>query len=218
MDAQQMHVYNFKNGDLTADVVKAADILAQWTSLMWSQGNKPNWVGEFGTPGDTYYPELFHNSIWAALCSGAAMTPAEWNSGGDWGEMTPAMLADIARLGQFVSGMPLAQWNPAPLQISSSNPQVRGWGVAGKPGGLFWVQDYSLEGKSIDVVRASQTVRMGVQVQIQGLSGGTYTITPYDTWQGTFLAATTVTCADNQPCTVALPDFIADIAFKIESK
>jgi len=72
-----MHVYNFKNGSLTADTVKAADILAQWTSLMWNQADKPNWVGEFGTPGDTYYPELFHNSIWAALGSGAAMTPAE---------------------------------------------------------------------------------------------------------------------------------------------
>jgi Domain of unknown function (DUF5060) len=218
MDAPQMHVYNFKNGSQPADAVKAADVLAQWTSLMWSQGDKPNWVGEFGTPGDTYYPELFHNSIWAALGSGAAMTPAKWNSGGDWGEMTPAMLADIARLGQFVSGMPLAQWDPAPLHISSSDPQVRGWGVAGKAGGLLWVQDFSLEGQSIDVVRASQTVRKGVKMEIQGLAGGNYTITPYDTWQGTFLSAITVTCADGQPCTVALPDFKADMAFKIEGK
>jgi hypothetical protein len=130
----------------------------------------------------------------------------------------PYISADTARLGQFVSGLPLAQWNPAPLQISSSDPQVRGWGVAGKAGGLFWVQDFSLEGQSIDVVRASQTVRKGVQLQIQCLAGGNYTITPYDTWQGTFLAATSVTCADVQPCTVALPDFKADMAFKIERK
>ena len=218
MDAPQMHVYNFKNGSLPADVVKAGDILAKWTSLMWSQADKPNWVGEFGMPGDTYYPELFHNSIWAALGSGAAMTPAEWNSGGGWGEMTPAMLADIGRLGQFVSGLPLAKWNPSPLQVSSSDPQVRGWGVAGKDGGLVWVQDFSLKGKSIDVVRASQAIRTGVQVQLKGLAGGTYAITPYDTWQGTYLNESTVNCTDGQPCTVALPDFKADLAFKIEQK
>ena len=134
MDAPQVHIYDFKNGDLPADAVKAADILAHWTGLMWAQADKPNWVGEFGMPGDSYYPELFHNSIWAALGAGAAMTPAEWNSGGAWGEMTPPMLADLGRLSQFVSGLPLAKLDPAPIQLSFSDPQVRGWGVAGKDG------------------------------------------------------------------------------------
>jgi len=218
MDAPQVHVYDFSNGDLQADAVKAADILAHWTGLMWQAGDKPNWVGEFGTPGDTYYPELFHNSIWAALGSGAAMTPAEWNSGGAWGEMTDAMLADIKRLSQFVSDLPLAQWNPSPIQINSSDPAVRGWGVAGNDGGLFWVQDYSLEGKSITEVRSDMTVRKGVQVAVEGLAGGTYTIAPYDTWQGTYLEAFEVTCTAGRACTIPLPDFKSDMAFKIERK
>jgi hypothetical protein len=216
MDAPQVHVYDFKNGDLAADAVKAADILAHWTGLMWAQADKPNWVGEFGMPGDSYYPELFHNSIWAALGSGAAMTPAEWNSGGAWGEMTPAMLADIDRLSQFVSGLALAKLDPAPIQLRFSDPQVRGWGMAGKDGGLLWVQDYSLEGKSIDEVRSSQTARKAVQVEIQGLATGIFTVTPYDTWQGTFLTAINIDCTDGQPCRIALPDFKADMAFKIE--
>ena len=218
MDAPQVHVYTFKNGDLAGDAVKAADILAHWTGLMWAREDKPNWVGEFGMPGDTYYPELFHNSIWAALGSGAAMTPAEWNSGGAWGEMTPAMLADINRLSQFVSGLPLAKLDPAPIQLGFSDRQVRGWGVAGKDGGLLWVQDYSLEGKSIDEVRSSQTVRTGVQVEILGLATGTFTVTPYDTWQGTFLTPISMDCTGGQPCMIALPDFKADMAFKIERK
>ena len=220
MDAPQMHVYNFTNGPMNTDAVYAAEHMAQLTSQLWDTGDKPNWVGEFGDQKTTYstFPELFHNSIWAALASGAAMEPAAWNFKNNYADLMPYISADTARLGQFVSGLPLAQWNPAPLQISSSDPQVRGWGVAGKAGGLFWVQDFSLEGQSIDVVRASQTVRKGVQLQIQGLAGGNYTITPYDTWQGTFLAATSVTCADVQPCTVALPDFKADMAFKIERK
>jgi hypothetical protein len=218
MDAPQVHIYDFKNGSLQGDSVRAAEILAHWTGLMWSYQDKPNWVGEFGMPGDAYYPELFHNSIWAALGAGAAMTPAEWNSGGTWGEMTPALLADMRRLAQFVSGMPLAKWNPSPLQVSSRDPQVRGWGVAGKDGGLFWVQDFSLEGKTIDEIRQQQTVRKGVQVVLKGLAGGTYTITPYDTWQGTFLTALNAPCSDGQACTIDLPDFKADMAFKIERK
>jgi len=214
MDAPQVHIYD----PLNNNPVGAASVLALWSSTMWNEVARPNWVGEFGTPGDTYYPELFHNSIWAALGAGAAMTPAEWNSGGSWGEMTSAMLTDMSRLAKFVSDIPLAKLNPSPLQIVSRDPQVRGWGVAGKDGGLFWVQDFSLEGKSIEEVRSGQTVRKGVQVDLQGLTGGTYTFMPYDTWQGTYLAAISVNCADGQPCTIALPDFKADMAFKIERK
>jgi hypothetical protein len=217
-DAPQVHLYDFKNDSLEGDPVRAAAVLAQWTVRMWDLENKPNWVGEFGMPGDAYYPELFHNSIWAALGAGAAMTPAEWNSGGAWGEMTPAMLADIGRLAQFVSGMPLALWNPSPLEIDGLDLPLRGWGVAGKDGGLFWVQDFSLEGTPIESLRALQAVSKDVTIQITGVSGGAYTITPYDTWQGTYLSALDFTCTEGQPCTLALPDFTADMAFKIERK
>jgi hypothetical protein len=55
-------------------------------------------------------------------------------------------------------------------------------------------------------------------VDLHGLADGTYTLTPYDTWQGTYLAVFEVTCAEGQPCTVTLPDFKADMAFKIERK
>ena len=218
MDVSQVHVYTFNTFLQPANAVKAADIMADWTALMWKQADKPNWIGEFGMPDDSYYPELFHNSIWAALGSGAAMTPAEWNDSQGWGEMTQAMLADIGRLSQFVSGLPLAKWNPVPLKINSLDPQVRGWGVAGKDGGLFWVQDFSLEGKTIEEVRIGLKLRGGVRLQLQGLATGTFTVTPYDTWQGIFLAPTTIHCIKGKNCLVALPDFKADMAFKIERK
>ena len=215
MDAPQVHLYDFTNGPLEIDSVKAGEILARWTALMWDQAEKPNWVGEFGVPTDMYYPELFHNSIWAALASGAAMTPAEWNSGSSFGEMTLEMYADQGRLTQFVADIPLAKLKPSILQLISDDPQVRGWGVAGNDGGLFWVQDFSMEGKSIEEVRADKTVRKGVQVEVQGLAGGTFTVTPYDTWLGTYLAAIPVTCTDGQSCKIVLPDFKLDMAFKI---
>ena len=214
MDAPQVHIYD----PLKNNLIGAASVMAQWTSTMWNEVARPNWVGEFGVQINSYsdYPELFHNSIWAATASGAAMEPAQWNFSSS--SLMPQISADNGRLAQFMAGMPLAQWNPTPLQISSRDPQVRGWGVAGRAGGLFWVQDFSLEGKTIEEVRKGQIVRKGVLVDLLGMAGGTYTIRPYDTWQGTYLDTFSVTCADGQPCTIALPDFKADMAFKIESK
>jgi hypothetical protein len=208
MDAPQVHLYDFD------DPVGAAEVLADWTMLMWNRAEKPNWVGEFGVTGNDRYPELYHNSIWAALGAGAAMTPAEWNSGGSWFRMTPEMRADLAHLGNFVADLPLAQLNPEALTVASSDPEVRGWGVAGAAGGLFWLQDFALDGRPIADVRADQTIRQGVNVQLGGLTDGRYTITPYNTWQGTWLAGFEVECT-NSTCTIPLPDFQADMAFKI---
>jgi hypothetical protein len=146
------------------------------------------------------------------------MTPAEWNSGGSWGRMTPQMNADLGRLAAFVSDLPLAQWNPSRLQIESSDPQVRGWGVAGEAGGLIWVQDFSLQGHPIEEIRANEVHKRDVQLEVMGLAAGSYTITPYDTWLGNYRDPFEVTCTDGQPCTLALPMFLADMAFRIERK
>jgi len=96
---------------------------------MLQSADSPNWVGEFGVPGNASYPELFHNSIWAALGAGASMTPAEWNSGGAWGRMTPEMYADLGRFASFVEDIPLAKWNPFALRVTTNDGQVRGGGL-----------------------------------------------------------------------------------------
>jgi hypothetical protein len=80
MDVPQVHLYEFDDG-----AVAAAAVIADWTADMWNAAEKPNWIGEFGVTDAAQYPELFHNAIWAALGAGAAMTPAEWNSGGSPG-------------------------------------------------------------------------------------------------------------------------------------
>jgi hypothetical protein len=50
------------------------------------------------------------------------------------------------------------------------------------------------------------------------LAGGTYTIRPYDTWQGKYLDAFEVSCSEGTACAVALPDFKADMAFRVQQK
>jgi hypothetical protein len=132
--------------------------------------------------------------------------------------MSEEMLADMARLGQFVADIPLAALNPAPLTITSSDAEVRGWGLAGPAGGLLWVQDFALQGQPIEVVRANETVRQGVELSIEGLAAGDYTIRPYDTWVGEYLETFTVTCVENELCLIPLPDFRADMAFALNGQ
>jgi hypothetical protein len=216
MDAPQVHLYNFKNESLPVDVAHSAQVLADWTKRMWNIADKPNWVGEFGVPGDVYYPELYHNSIWAALASGAAMTPAEWSGGGTWGIQTPAMNADIGRMRVFLNGIPLVKWNPTPVDILSTDSEVRAWGLAGKQGGLIWAQDFSLEGRTIDIIRAGMPNRTNVQLDVTGLPDGTYFVTPFDTWKGVWLESSTVVCTGGQSCRIGLPKFQADIVIKLE--
>jgi hypothetical protein len=216
MDAPQVHIYDFDNDAGEIDAVAAADVLAYWTSLMRDRAEKPNWVGEFGVAGNSYYPELFHNSIWAALATGAAMTPAEWNSGGSWMRMSDEMLADMSRLGEFVADMPLAALNPSALQIESSDAEVRGWGMVGEDGGFIWLQDYALRGRHMDVIRADETVRQDVEIIVEGLAAGMHKIQSYDTWQGSYLDEFSIECTGDQACMFTVPDFHADIALKIE--
>ena len=213
MDVPQVHLYAFDD-----DAVGAASFVAEWTSRMWERSEKPNWIGEFGVPGNTYYPELFHNSIWAALASGAALTPAEWNSGGSFGRMTSEMNADISRFAEFVSDLPLAKWNPSKLTITTSDADIRAWGIVGEEGGLFWVQDFSLEGRPIEDVRSIMPLRTEVEISVQGMVSGSYTIQPYDTWQGVYLNKFDVECDGGRACIIPLPDFTSDMAFKILRK
>lgn len=208
MDAPQVHIYDLE------DVTDAAQVIARWTQTMDAY-DKPNWVGEYGVMGDSSYPEMFHNANWAALGAGAALTPAEWNDRGGWSMMTPEMNADMQRFSQFVAQIPFARLDPEPLQIKSLDSSVRAWGVAGESGGMLWVQDASLAGKTALEIRADTAIRNGVQLEISGLTHGTYTITPYDTWQGFWLDTFAVECGEGT-CTIALPEFMHDMAFKLE--
>jgi hypothetical protein len=217
MDLPQVHLYDFSFEGLKVDAVHSAQVLAEWTQMMWAAEAKPNWTGEFGVPGDAYYPELFHNAIWAALAAGSAATPAEWNSGA-WGGMTPAMLADTSRLAKFLAEIPLVKWNPSALSIESASPDIRGWGVAGEQGGLFWIQDYAMEGEPIETVRAYNDTRRGVTAELSGLAAGTYILTPFDTGSGEFLAPLEITCAGGGSCAVPLPEFKFDMAFRLVRK
>jgi hypothetical protein len=129
--------------------------------------------------------------------------------------MTGPMKDDIRHLGQFVEGLPLAAWNPTPIQLAFNEETMRGWGVSSVLGGLFWVQDFSQQGQGIAALRAADLTHPNTTVEIIGLPPSDYNIYPYDTHAGQFLDPISLTCEEGESCNLALPEFTADMAFKI---
>jgi hypothetical protein len=209
MDVPQMHVYEF-----VQDPIEAAERMATWTRTMWDREEKPNWIGEYGEEGDQFYPELFHHSNWASLGAGAAMTPIEWNDRYAYGRFTPEMGEDMARLAAFVDQVPLVTLNPVSIDVSSSDRAVRGWAVAGEEGGLIWVQDFSLQGATMEEIRAGQSIRSGVEIAAGGLTGS-WLVIPYDTWTGSWMDPIEVECSGDLPCPIPLPVFQSDLALRL---
>lgn len=211
MDVPQVHIYHIFGENPIADTVH----FVEWTRLMWDREVKPNWAGEYGKESQVTYPEFMHNANWASLAAGAALTPTEWNDQSAFGTFDEPMQEDMRRFSDFIEDVPLVVYDPEPIDIASSDPEVRGWGLAGERGGLVWVQDFALETASMEEIRADETVRSNVTITIDALSTGTWTVTPYDTWTGAWLEPVVVECPGG-PCDVVLPAFHSDLALHLE--
>lgn len=206
MDVAQMHSYDSKN-----DAVGTGPLIAGWTQKMWQAEAKPNFIGEFGTSNEQLHPELLHNGIWAGLVGGAAITPMEWNDSGTWGRMDDEMLDHMAHLATFVADLPLARLKPTPLDVKVIGKGVDAWGLLSEDGGVgfFWVQD-------VEQVSTSASQQVGVRVVVEGLAAGGYSVRPYDTWQGVYLAETRGDVDESGQLTIGLPPFSGDIAVRID--
>lgn len=209
MDMPQVHLYHELR-----DPIEFGAQVADWTILMWEREAKPNWIGEYGLEGQQHYPELMHHANWAALASGAALTPTEWNDGGAFGRFDDEMAADMARLAAFIESVPLATYNPEQVAVAPSEPGLRGWGVAGDGGGVIWVQDFTTEGGTMEEIRANTMTWSGASLEVVGLAAGRWTIRAYDTWEGRWFEPTNVECSEK--CSIPLPDFNSDLAIALE--
>jgi len=211
MDAPQVHLYHLFGENPIADGAH----FAEWTSLMWEREEKPNWIGEYGNRVQRLYPEFMHNANWTSLATGAAMTPTEWNDGNAFGTFDDEMRADMRRFSDFVEEVPLAAYDPEAVSVTFNDPEVRGWGVVGETGGLIWVQDFALDDGTIEEIRADESVRTDVVAVVGDLAAGSWKVTPYDTWQGTWLPTLEVDCPGGA-CELSLPDFHSDLAIHLE--
>ena len=211
MDVPQVHIYHVFGENPIADTLH----FVEWTQLMWDRERKPNWAGEYGNEVQVSYPEFMHNANWASLVAGAALTPTEWNDQRAFGTFDDAMQQDMRRFADFVEQVPLVVYDPERVEIASSDPDVRGWGLAGDRGGVVWVQDFSLDGVGMEEIRADQTVRSDVTVTVDALAAGTWTASPFNTWSGEWLGEIVFECAGG-PCQITLPEFHSDLALHLE--
>ncbi|GAB4127548.1 MAG: hypothetical protein OHK0050_40860 [Roseiflexaceae bacterium] len=198
-DIPQVHLYAAQN-----DPMAMGDSIAEWTGRLWQGYAKPNVVGEFGTTKRSLDLRMLHNGIWSGLVHGAAITPLRWSDRGAWGRMGDRQMEQMSHFSQFVEGIPFARLNLAPTAASSSDAAVQAQALQSDRFALVWVQDRQPTGQ-----------RSGVTVQLQGLQPGSYTITPYDTWQGQALAPITASVGAGQ-LAISVPTFTDDIALRIE--
>lgn len=225
MSVAQVHIYqDLLNSELTPNITNTANVIADYTQRMWNNNDKPNWIGEFGVLNnapnlnENYYPEVFHHALWAALSNGSALTPAEWNDFFDWEVMTTEMKNHSRYLSLFVNNMPMARWDPLPIQVTDNSTTTQSWGILGNEGGLIWTQDKLVEGLNINDVRINRTIRSNVSIQLPTINEGIYKVTPFNTWQGQFIDSFNIDCnlTNDEGCQINLPDFISDIALRLD--
>lgn len=225
MDVPQVHIYqDLLNSVFIPNITNTADVIASYTQSMWNNNDKPNWIGEFGVLNnpldinENYYPEVFHHALWSALSNGAALTPAEWNDFFDWEVMTTEMKNHSRYFSLFIENIPMAQWNPSPIEIIDDSITTKSWGILGNSGGIIWTQDKLLAGLNINDTRTLKTTRSNLAIYLPAISEGIYKVTPFNTWQGEFIESFDIDCniADDRGCRIDLPDFISDIVFRLD--
>lgn len=194
MDSPQIHVY-----EATGDPIHIASRIAHWVSSLRGSQSKPAMIGEFGTSNQALQPEHIHNGAWAGLASGGAVSPLDWNDGGAWGDMTPAMFDTMAVLSAFAADLPLGA---SPLEPAA--PDVAGcnaWGMQEDDFAFGWI--LSPSGGTVT----------GETLTLSGLNDGDYTVAWWNTWTGDVQTAQ-ATCSGGS-LVVPVPDFSKDIAFKV---
>ena len=195
-DLPQAHVYQ--------DGVGVSNTIASRTRTMWNNYVKPNFIGEFGAVwGTAQTTKHFHDGIWAGFAAGGAITPLDWNDGGDWEDLTPEMYDHGGYLVDFASGVPFDQLGLGPATLSIGS-EFKAWGMKGSNLGYLWVQDTS-----------PGEVNAGVSLTITGLAAGQWAFDWYDTWSGSYLPDRVVETTTGGPITTTVPSFTNDLACRI---
>jgi hypothetical protein len=161
----------------------------------------PRLITEFGYverpsgqwPASVYgkkYPTVYHYAVWAALSSGHAGTPFDWNDGKEFGEMIwrdrPGSFSrdvypinnygEIANAAAFLAGEQLDEFTPIDEPIGTGSESLTCWAIGTKAGRVLgWAF----------VNRPDADVRGLPKLVITGLpEGAAYRVEWWDTWTG----------------------------------
>lgn len=220
LDIADLHWYLRPSwGELSHDAAGA--VLDRATLLRRHAADRPAVLGEFGLADDRWGlspwmrrdPEgiHFHNALWASAFSGLSGTASFW-----WWETIDQLdyYHHFRPLTEFLRGLPWA--SPHLMQAQSATSQgsrallwqnhtaVYGW--IANPQATWWkrVED-----------RIDPTPIDSDHLDVSGLVPGSYQLLWLDTWQGTPIATTAVEVRSDRPCTLDLPGYTTDVAFRL---
>jgi hypothetical protein len=169
-------------------------------------GDHPRLISEFGAPDRTgprdspslLYPTLYHHAIWAAVFTGQAGTPMDWDDGKQFGELAPRARAGIFDAESYpidhVAQMKALRAFLAPIDPGRVAPcmgersSVRIAPVDGST--LVYAlhelnpRDTAAPGTVYGWLFAPDTAPGTASFAITGLPAGTYTIRRFDPWTG----------------------------------
>lgn len=171
------------NNTSTMDSAKVHPLTDSYTNYvteirrLWNGYNKPAILGETGWDHTFYEPSMpgyyaqYHNTLWACLSAGTAMTPFWWAYSDLMNDvMVTNQIASLRRFVDEIAFSKLSGIEPAPIKLSNgdayamkSNELVFGWVVNPKT----------------DVA--------GAQVTLSSLKNGNYKLKTYHTWRGRFI-------------------------------
>ncbi|HUU29837.1 MAG TPA: DUF5060 domain-containing protein [archaeon] len=184
---------------------------------LWDNFQKPSIIGETGwdhtyyEPGMPGYLAIYHNVLWASLCSGLSMTPFWWaysdyindNVVTNQMKFFADFTADIDFANLDLSHAEIKATDGCDAYAMKSDRIVFGW-----------------------VVNPRESVA-NVKFTVSGLPDGDYEVELYRTWRGEYLEKHTVACSGGK-LTDTVPELLTkgghanhignDVAFKIRPK
>ncbi len=183
-----------KGTDWTAAWIQTIDGVSSYSRARI--GRSARLVSEFGAPdrnapGDApskLYPTLFHHAIWAAVFSGQAGTPMDWDDGKQFGELCPRARQGIFDRKQYpidhtkqMKGLRAFLGKLSPEGLNSC--AAKDAAVRCRPQGkLRLLALYSTKEPAIYGWAFSPDGK--AKFQVTGLPAGKYLLTWYDPWTG----------------------------------
>jgi hypothetical protein len=163
----------------------AAASLAQ---QLWNRFTKPAIAGEYTASGNS------HNTLWASLASGLAVTPLMWQFNQGWSAALSAIFPPFVKFISDINFSHLTNLAQATVTVSGAT----AYGIKSNEAVWGWVIG-TVSGKSISVA---------------GVANGPYTLTWFDCTGGTVIATSSITVSGGALSATVPATSVADIAFK----
>ncbi len=183
--------------------------------------NKPAHLGEFGLADERWRPtpemqqsrELvdFHNALWASALSGASGTAMFWW----WERLDQRGAYPVYRpLSAFIAAVPWTTGGLGQAAIRCSDERLRAMGLQTREQAWLWLFNRGASWASIVIEKRTPPTIQKAELQLEGLTTGTYRVRWWDTYTGKIIREDKRTLQQGV-LRLSAPDFTRDIACQV---